>query len=120
LDWWQLVPRLAIWFAIGVVLLLPWSRRPLIGPASKANTALLTVAVVASGACAVASQFTHPGEVYGELGRDTSEMASTAPAMPDGEWHAYGRTEHGDRYSPLRQITAQNAYRLEEAWRIRT
>ncbi len=27
LDWWQLVPRLAIWFAIGVVLLLPWARR---------------------------------------------------------------------------------------------
>ena len=40
LDWWQLVPRLAIWFAIGVVLLLPWARRPLIGPAAKANTAL--------------------------------------------------------------------------------
>lgn len=40
--------------------------------------------------------------------------------MPDGEWQAYGRTEHGDRYSPLRQITPQNAYRLEEAWRIRT
>ncbi|MBV4490174.1 glucose/quinate/shikimate family membrane-bound PQQ-dependent dehydrogenase [Pseudomonas oryzicola] len=120
LDWWQLVPRLAIWFAIGVVLLLPWARRPLIGPASKANSALLGVAVVASGACALASQFTHPGEVFGELGRDSSEMASAAPAMPDGDWQAYGRTEHGDRYSPLRQITPQNAYRLEEAWRIRT
>uniref|UniRef100_UPI0028A92F07 outer membrane protein assembly factor BamB family protein n=1 Tax=Pseudomonas sp. TaxID=306 RepID=UPI0028A92F07 len=120
LDWWQLVPRLAIWFAIGVILLLPWTRRPLIGPGAKANTALLSVAVLASGACALASQFTHPGEVFGELGRDNSEMGSAAPAMPDGDWQAYGRTEHGDRYSPLRQITAQNAYRLEEAWRIRT
>jgi quinoprotein glucose dehydrogenase (EC 1.1.5.2) len=49
LDWWQLVPRLAIWFAIGVVLLLPWARRPLTGPAAKANTALLSVAVLAFG-----------------------------------------------------------------------
>lgn len=64
LDWWQLVPRLAIWFAIGVVLLLPWARRPLIGPASKANTALLGVAVVASGACALASQFTQIGRAH--------------------------------------------------------
>ena len=42
LDWWQLVPRLALWFALGIVLLLPWLRRPLLsaGPAPKA-TALL-------------------------------------------------------------------------------
>ena len=63
----------------------------------------------------MASQFTHPGEIRGEFTRDNSEMGSAAPAMPDGEWQAYGRTEHGDRYSPLRQITPQNAYRLEEA-----
>ena len=120
LDWWQLVPRLSLWFALGVVLLLPWARRPLVGSAAGANTALLTVAVLASGACAVASQFTHPGEIAGELGRDSSEMASAAPNMPEGDWQAYGRTEYGDRYSPLRQITAQNVKHLEEAWRIST
>jgi len=120
LDWWQLVPRLSLWFALGVVLLLPWARRPLIGSAAVANTALLSVAVIASGACAVASQFTHLGEIRGELGRDSSEMASAAPAMPEGDWQAYGRTEFGDRYSPLRQITAQNVHGLEEAWRIQT
>ena len=120
LDWWQLVPRLAIWFAIGVVLLLPWTTRWLTGPSARANLGLLGLGVVMSGATAIASQFTSPGEIHGELGRDGSEMASAAPSMPDGEWQAYGRTEHGDRYSPLRQITAQNAYRLEEAWRIRT
>ena len=27
LDWWQLVPRLALWFGLGVLLLLPWTRR---------------------------------------------------------------------------------------------
>ncbi|MDD1978064.1 MULTISPECIES: glucose/quinate/shikimate family membrane-bound PQQ-dependent dehydrogenase [Pseudomonas] len=120
LDWWQLVPRLALWFALGVVLLLPWARRPLRGNPSKINPALLSLAVVLSGATAVASQFTHPGEIKGKLGRDSSGLSSTAPQMPDGDWQAYGRTEFGDRYSPLRQITPDNVHKLQEAWRIRT
>lgn len=120
LDWWQLVPRLSLWFALGVVLLLPWARRPLLGQPGKLNTGLLSLAVVLSGATAVASQFTFPGEIKGELGRDSTELSSTAPAMPDGDWQAYGRTEFGDRYSPLRQITPNNVHKLEEAWRIRT
>ncbi|MFJ1340214.1 glucose/quinate/shikimate family membrane-bound PQQ-dependent dehydrogenase [Pseudomonas caricapapayae] len=120
LDWWQLVPRLALWFALGVVLLLPWARRPLVGNPSKINPALLSLAVVLSGATAVASQFTHPGEIKGKLGRDSAGLNSTAPQMPDGEWQAYGRTEFGDRYSPLRQITPDNVHKLQEAWRIRT
>ncbi|SEN63593.1 quinoprotein glucose dehydrogenase [Pseudomonas sp. ok272] len=121
LDWWQLVPRLALWFAIGVVLLLPWFRRPLLrdGPAPMGSAAL-RLAVILAGATAVASQFTHPGETFGELGRDSADMTSTAPAMPDGDWQAYGRTEFGDRYSPLKQITPDNVGTLQEAWRIRT
>ena len=43
LDGWQLVPRLAIWFAIGVVLLLPWARRPLRGQPGLVNTGLLSL-----------------------------------------------------------------------------
>lgn len=121
LDWWQLVPRLSLWFALGVVLLLPWFRRPLLrdGPAPL-GTAALSVAVVLAGGAAIGSQFTNPGEISGDLGRDSTDMASTAPAMPDGEWQAYGRTEFGDRYSPLKQITPGNIGKLQEAWRIRT
>jgi len=121
LDWWQLVPRLSLWFALGVVLLLPWFRRPLLrnGPAP-VGTAALSVAVVLAGGAAIGSQFTHPGEVSGDLGRDSANMTSTAPAMPDGEWQAYGRTEFGDRYSPLKQITPANVGKLQEAWRIQT
>ena len=40
---------------------------------------------LAAGASALGSQFTHPGEVFGELGRDSSEMASAAPSMPTPE-----------------------------------
>ncbi|MCO7571505.1 glucose/quinate/shikimate family membrane-bound PQQ-dependent dehydrogenase [Pseudomonas chlororaphis] len=121
LDWWQLVPRLSLWFALGVVLLLPWFRRPLLrdGPAP-IGTAALSVAVVLAGGAAIGSQFTNPGEISGDLGRDSADMASTAPAIPDGDWQAYGRTEFGDRYSPLKQITPANIGKLQEAWRIRT
>ncbi|BAQ76583.1 quinoprotein [Pseudomonas sp. Os17] len=121
LDWWQLVPRLSLWFALGVVLLLPWFRRPLLrdGPAPM-GTAALSVAVVLAGGAAIGSQFTHPGEISGDLGRDSADMTSTAPAIPDGDWQAYGRTEFGDRYSPLKQITPANIGKLQEAWRIRT
>lgn len=121
LDWWQLVPRLSLWFALGVVLLLPWFRRPLLrdGPAP-IGTAALSVAVVLAGGAAIGSQFTHPGEISGDLGRDSTDMTSTAPAMPEGDWQAYGRTEFGDRYSPLKQITPANIGKLQEAWRIRT
>ncbi|MEN5090400.1 glucose/quinate/shikimate family membrane-bound PQQ-dependent dehydrogenase [Pseudomonas protegens] len=121
LDWWQLVPRLSLWFALGVVLLLPWFRRPLLrdGPAPM-GTAALSVAVVLAGGAAIGSQFTNPGEISGDLGRDSADMTSTAPAIPDGDWQAYGRTEFGDRYSPLKQITPANIGKLQEAWRIRT
>lgn len=121
LDWWQLVPRLSLFFVLGIVLLLPWFRRPLLrnGPAPL-GTAVLSVAVVLAGGAALGSQFTNPGEISGELGRETADTASAAPAMPEGDWQAYGRTEFGDRYSPLKQITPANIGKLQEAWRIRT
>ena len=82
LDWWQLVPRLALWFVFGLLLWLPWFRRPLLadGPAPL-GTAALGVAVVLAGAAAVGSQFTNPGQIVGRIDRD-SGMTSTAPAMP--------------------------------------
>ncbi|KAA5838996.1 glucose/quinate/shikimate family membrane-bound PQQ-dependent dehydrogenase [Pseudomonas chlororaphis] len=121
LDWWQLVPRLSLFFALGVVLLLPWFRRPLLrnGPAP-VSTAVLGVAVVLAGGAAINSQFTNPGEISGELGRASVDTTSAAPTMPEGDWQAYGRTEFGDRYSPLTQITPANIGKLQEAWRIRT
>ncbi|WP_439884650.1 glucose/quinate/shikimate family membrane-bound PQQ-dependent dehydrogenase [Pseudomonas syringae] len=121
LDWWQLVPRLALWFALGLVLLLPWFRRPLLrnGPA-RMGTGALSIAVVLAGLAALASQFTHHGRIEGQLDRETAGTTNTAPAMPDGDWQSYGRTAFGDRYSPLAQITPENVSKLEPAWTYRT
>ncbi|MGX5218764.1 glucose/quinate/shikimate family membrane-bound PQQ-dependent dehydrogenase [Pseudomonas segetis] len=121
LDWWQLVPRLSLWFAIGLLLWLPWLRRPLQPqPVALAN-GLLGASVVLAGAVAIASQFTgYNGEIKGELSRATTDVKSAAPQMPEGDWQAYGRTSFGDRYSPLGQITPENASQLELAWSYRT
>ncbi|RMQ49816.1 Quinoprotein glucose dehydrogenase [Pseudomonas cichorii] len=121
LDWWQLVPRLALWFALGIVLLLPWFRRPLLrGEPARLGTGALTGAVVLAGLAALASQFTHPGRIEGQLDRETAGTSNTAPAMPDGDWQSYGRTAFGDRYSPLAQITPDNVNTLVPAWTYRT
>lgn len=121
LDWWQLVPRLALWFALGIVLLLPWFRRPLLrGQPAPMATGALSIAVVLAGLTALASQFTDPGEIKGQLDRETAGTTNTAPAMPDGDWQSYGRTAFGDRYSPLAQITPENVGKLVPAWTYRT
>lgn len=122
LDWWQLVPRLALLFALGIVMLLPWFRRPLLrGQPAPLGTGALSVAVVLAGAAAVASQFTHPGEIKGQVDRDAVPgMASAAPPQADGDWNSYGRSAYGDRYSPLAQITPENAHKLVPAWTFRT
>ncbi|KRP53749.1 glucose/quinate/shikimate family membrane-bound PQQ-dependent dehydrogenase [Pseudomonas trivialis] len=124
LDWWQLVPRLALLFALGLVMLLPWFRRPLLrGQPAPLGTGALSVAVVLAGAAALASQFTTPGEMVkkGQLDRDAVPgMANAAPAQADGDWNAYGRSAFGDRYSPLAQITPANAHKLVPAWTFRT
>ena len=45
---------------------------------------------------------------------------SEADPQPDGDWRAYGRTQFGQRYSPLKQITPDNVGNLRVAWTFRT
>ncbi|MBF2718689.1 membrane-bound PQQ-dependent dehydrogenase, glucose/quinate/shikimate family [Psychrobacter sp. NG254] len=45
---------------------------------------------------------------------------SNGQQTPDGEWSAYGRTDYGQRYSPLTQINTDNVKDLELAWQIQT
>ncbi|MGA2552969.1 MAG: membrane-bound PQQ-dependent dehydrogenase, glucose/quinate/shikimate family, partial [Burkholderiaceae bacterium] len=53
--------------------------------------------------------------------------ANTSGAEPQGsdeqpkeDWQSYGRTQFGQRYSPLGQITPANANELQVAWTFRT
>ncbi|MCP1326357.1 membrane-bound PQQ-dependent dehydrogenase, glucose/quinate/shikimate family [Halomonas sp. 707D4] len=117
LDWWQLVPRVAIPCLIAIVMLLPWWRKPL---HSRGGSLALLTSVVACIAVAIASQFTSPGVIEGSLA-DNRANAEPNPAQVAGDdWPAYGGTNAGTHYSSLDQITLDNIGELEEAWRIQT
>ena len=117
LDWWQLVPRLDLWFVLGVWLLLPlvnlrvrpdrlWKDRP---------SVQLCLALALVALTGIATAFTHPHRLDGHT------ATSPAPAaVTRADWVAYGGTSHGDRYSPAAQITPQNVHSLQRAWTYHT
>lgn len=79
------------------------------------TTALAGVAVVA-----VVSWFVDPHRLEGVAGEARAAASENAFGIAPGEWHAYGRTEFGRRYSPLADVTPQNVSSLEVAWTYRT
>ncbi|MBX3620651.1 MAG: membrane-bound PQQ-dependent dehydrogenase, glucose/quinate/shikimate family [Rhizobacter sp.] len=128
LDWWALAIRGDVPFVVGLLLLLPGVTRRLTGDASPrwpaARTALAAslVAYVAVGA---ASGFFDPASIDGRLpvGAPQATARQANAGVPDvlqGDWPAYGRTGHGQRYSPLTQITPANVGRLQVAWQFHT
>ena len=63
---------------------------------------------------------TLPAMAAGAFAAVAQGVATGQPPMPEGEWHAYGRTSYGQRYSPLDQITPANVSGLELAWQYQT
>lgn len=55
-----------------------------------------------------------------ETSANLGDPLSNGQQTPDGEWSAYGRTDYGQRYSPLSQINTDNVKDLELAWQIQT
>ncbi|TPM44892.1 glucose/quinate/shikimate family membrane-bound PQQ-dependent dehydrogenase [Mesorhizobium sp. B2-2-3] len=117
-DWWELGPRGGIIVLVALWLLTPWARRGLIGPDGRAP---LILAVLASLAVAGYSMTTDPKDIAGNLDIDkVTPAADLGGDIPAGEWHFYGRTPYGQRYSPLDQITPENVANLQPAWTYRT
>lgn len=126
LDWWQLGPRGGVIILLGMWLLTPWVRRPLgfVSPTGAhygATARPLALAVLAAVVIAVVSMFFDALDQSGDL---PEEKVAAAPVLggnvPDGEWHQYGRTPYGQRYSPLDQINVENVGSLQEVWRYQT
>ena len=132
-DWWPLGSRGGIVVLLGLWLLLPPIRKAL-SPASReiaptveqaragnASPLPLLAAIAAALIVAGVAISKDPHNLDGSL--PTEEVAAapdTGNAVPDGEWHQYGRTQYGQRYSPLTQITPENVAKLELAWQYRT
>ncbi|WP_343038681.1 PQQ-binding-like beta-propeller repeat protein [Skermanella pratensis] len=122
-DWWPLAARGAVFVVVGLLLLLPWVTRPL-GGRSGATSLPLAAALAVAVVVAAVSWFTDPHRIEGTAPGPRAEapanLPAPAPDIPPGEWHAYGRTGYGQRYSPLDQITPANVSQLQEAWTYHT
>ncbi|SOC35437.1 quinoprotein glucose dehydrogenase [Rhizobium subbaraonis] len=125
-DWWQLGPRGGIIVLLGLWLMLPAIRRQLgfTSPTGQTYPAsLLPLAVTGILAIGVAL-FAMTRNVHDIRGELPATAVITQPALggdvPDGEWHQYGRTAYGQRYSPLDQITTENVNTLKVAWQYQT
>ena len=129
LDWWPLAARMDVWFVLGVLLITPWVLRGLGGRTRASRVSpwrggglALAGTLGAFALVAVMSWFYDPHTIEGSLqGRPSSAGAATTdPTVPPAEWHAYGRTGYGQRYSPLDQLTPANVGKLDVAWQMRT
>src|SRR5262249_41238574 len=146
-DWWPLAARVDLTFLVALWLLTPWvagklDRGP---PTSKRSATLPLWASLAASAVvlliALGSQYhdvsgtlatseyydfsgTSPGGAVPDGAAPgaaaTGSTATSAEDQPDEDWRAYGRTQLGQRYSPLSEITPTNAKHLKVAWTFRT
>ncbi|MBZ9792870.1 glucose/quinate/shikimate family membrane-bound PQQ-dependent dehydrogenase [Rhizobium sp. 3T7] len=125
-DWWQLGPRGGLIILLGLWLLTPWIRRPLgffspTGISYGANPWPLAIPVVIAIAIAGYSMTTDPHRITGNLPTEAvTSPTAFGGVVPNEEWHQYGRTPFGQRYSPLDQINVRNVKDLKEVWRYQT
>ncbi len=123
-DWWPLAARGDVVFPLGLWLLTPWITRSLghgATPSSMAATLPLWVGVVAGAAVLVVGLGSNYHEINGTMLQARSGATpQVSDGQPDEDWRAYGRTQFGQRYTPIAQITPANAKDLKVAWTFRT
>ena len=145
--WWALATRVGFPMIFGLLMLLPWVFRKMHGGKLTTDTTAqqaaqprgktplyywgLLATVVVGGLLSFGSIANNATDKLGELDLNANDAAnddalnlgdplSTGQQTSDGEWTAYGRTDYGQRYSPLDQITTDNVKDLELAWQIET
>ena len=125
-DWWPMAARIDVFFILALWLLTPWIARPLAredAGASGRATLPLWGAVAATAivlAVSLGSEYHDVGGVLPPAAAAASSPVVADDAQPDEDWRDYGRTQAGQRWSPLRQITPANARNLKVAWTFRT
>jgi quinoprotein glucose dehydrogenase len=121
-DWWQLGPRGGLIVIIGLLLWLPAVRLGLRSPTGKPGSwVTIGAANVLCIGLSVFSMFQKPHEIDGSLSAAAvTPRANLGGNVPPEDWHQYGRTANGHRYSPLDQITPANVAGLVPAWHYQT
>ncbi|TCN30765.1 glucose/quinate/shikimate family membrane-bound PQQ-dependent dehydrogenase [Sinorhizobium americanum] len=125
-DWWQLGPRGGVIILLGFWLLAPWIRRPLgfISPSGERYSAAAWPLALASLVAIGVALYSMTQDVHDIRGDLPADVVAANPNLggnvPAGEWHHYGRTLFGQRYSPLAQIHRENVATLKIAWQYQT
>lgn len=135
-DWWALEPRVVAPTVMLVLVLLglpALRRRNMNGVSAVVATVALGLSLVIGGAVPLyAQQDTSSGTTQTDTetpdataqsqAEDTggTTTAQAAPLETGSDWPVYGGTIHGERHSPLTQITTENVANLEQAWSIHT
>lgn len=113
-DWWPLATRLGLLLLLAIPLLLP-------GKTSGRKPALALFAVWAVTGVMLLSSLGHDAHrIEGQLNTESIVSDPDLGDTPDNNWTSYGRSNYGQRYSPLDQITPDNVGELELAWEYQT
>lgn len=127
-DWWPLAARVDIIFPLGLWLLTPWITRNLgrdDSPTTRTPTWPLWIAAILSVVVLAIGLGSNYHDINGNIaasvaGAVAGSLSPNDDAQPDEDWRDYGRTQFGQRYSPLAQITPANVKHLKVAWTFRT
>jgi quinoprotein glucose dehydrogenase len=107
-DWWPLAARGDIIFLLGIWLLVPWITRNLrdnTSPRALMIALPLWVGVVAGVVVLAVGLTSNYHDVEGSIAAaETVAEPQEAATQPAEEWHDYGRTQFGQRYSPLTRL----------------
>jgi glucose dehydrogenase len=132
---WGMLPRLLMFFILGVLMLIGWrwmeprlipapanARRDTMSVGALAACQLVMAILVAIGIVPVLFPRTGDGTTYSAViaqqpkGTFAALHGAADGAAADSDWTSYGRTSGGQRYSPLDQITPENLKKLDVAW----
>ena len=113
-DWWPLASRLGVLLLLAIPLLFPGA------PGRRHGAVTLAIVWIGVGLFTVASIPYDAHRIEGELTTDAVVPNPRLGDVPQGDWFSYGRSNLGQRYSPLDQITPENVSDLELAWQYQT
>ncbi|MBY5924156.1 MULTISPECIES: glucose/quinate/shikimate family membrane-bound PQQ-dependent dehydrogenase [unclassified Halomonas] len=113
-DWWPLATRMGLLMLLAIPLLWP----PRAG--KRVGTAVLLPVWAILGVGLLGSIAVDAHRIDGRLNEDEVVQSPDLGDSPEASWHAYGRNNLGQRYSPLNQITPENVGDLELAWQYQT
>ena len=121
-DWWPLAARGDIIYPLGLWLLTPWVTRGLHATEGAKVTATwpLWTAVAAGAVVLIIGLFSTNHDIGGTFAANVAPPVPVPDGQPAEDWRAYGRTEAGQRYSPLTAITPTTVKDLKVAWTFRT